>query len=163
MRVYKPAAVVALGLLAVACGKKEAPVMPADTSVATPQDAPAALTAVQKATLAALPAPFNTADPEEGKRQFGQCRSCHTVTQGGGDMTGPNLWGVFGRKAGTEGGYAYSDGLKASGWTWDAGKLDQWIKNPRAMVPDTRMTFLGVKDDKKRADIVAYLRLQGGN
>lgn len=161
MRVFKPAAVVALGLLAAACGKKEAAVMPADTSVPTAEAAPAALTGEQKALLASLPAPYNAADPEAGKRQFGQCRSCHSVTQGGPNMTGPNLWGVVGRKAATEAGYSYSDGLKAATWSWDAQKLDEWIKNPRGMVPDTKMTFLGVKDDKKRADIVAFLKLQG--
>jgi cytochrome c len=165
MRLYKPAAVVALALLAAACGKKEEPVMPAAENAplsAEAPPAPAVLTDAQKASLASLPAPFNTADPEDGRRQFGQCRSCHSITEGGPNMTGPNLWGVYGRKAATEAGYSYSDGLKAAGWTWDAGKLDAWIKNPRALVPDTKMTFLGVKDDKRRADIVAFLKLQGG-
>jgi cytochrome c len=165
MRVSKPAAVVALGLLAAACGKKEEPIMPADQNAPLTAEAPAAptpLTAEQKASLAALPAPYNTADPDHGKRQFGQCRSCHSITEGGPNMTGPNLWGVFGRKAGTEPGYAYSDGLKAAGWTWDAQRLDQWIKNPRAVIPDTKMTFIGIKDDKTRADVIAFLRLQGG-
>jgi cytochrome c len=164
MRLYKPAAIVALGLVAVACGKKEAAVMPADQNAplsAEAEAAPAPLSAAQKASLASLPAPYNTADPDNGRRQFGQCRSCHSVTQGGPNMTGPNLWGVYGRKAASEAGFSYSDGLKAAGWTWDAERLDQWIKNPRAVVPDTKMTFLGVKDAKKRADIVAFLRLQG--
>lgn len=162
MSLYKPVAFAALALAVVACGKKEEPVMPADTSQPTAEAAPAALTPAQKASLASLPAPFNTADPEDGKRQFGQCRSCHSVTQGGPNMTGPNLWGVVGRKAATEAGYTYSDGLKAAGWSWDPARLDAWIKNPRGLVPDTKMTFLGVKDDKKRADIVAFLKLQGG-
>lgn len=162
MSLYKSAVFAALALTVVACGKKEEPVMPADTSLPTAEAAPAALTAEQKATLASLPAPYNTADPENGKRQFGQCRSCHSVSQGGPNMTGPNLWGVVGRKAATEAGYAYSDGLKAAGWSWDAQKLDAWIKSPRGMVPDTKMTFLGVKDDKKRADIIAFLTLQSG-
>jgi len=155
----------AVALLAAACGKKEEPVMPAageaplDTA---PAAAAAPLSAADKATLASLPAPYNTADPDNGKRKFGQCRSCHSITEGGPNMTGPNLWGVFGRKAGTEAGYSYSDGLKAAGWTWDAAHLDAWIKSPRAVLPDTKMTFLGVKTDKDRADLVAYLRLQGG-
>jgi cytochrome c len=165
MRFYKPAALAALALFAVACGKKEAPVMPADADAPLNMQAsaaPAALTAAQKASLASLPAPYSTADPENGKRKFGQCRSCHTIEQGGGNMTGPNLWGVVGRKAASEAGYSYSDGLKKAGWTWDAKRLDDWIKSPRAMVPDTKMTFLGVKNDKDRADIVAFLKLQGG-
>ena len=164
MSSYKPVALGALALLLVACGKKEEPVMPADATAPLPTEsaAPALLTAEQKASLAALPAPYNTADPENGKRKFGQCRSCHTVEQGGGNMTGPNLWGVVGRKAASEAGYSYSDGLQKAGWTWDPKRLDEWIKNPRAMVPDTKMTFLGVKNDKDRADIVAFLKLQGG-
>ncbi|MGC4107205.1 MAG: hypothetical protein QM753_12855 [Thermomicrobiales bacterium] len=49
-------------------------------------------------------------------------------------MTGPNLWGVFGRKAGTEAGFNYSDGLKAAGFTWDAEHIDKWIADPKAVV-----------------------------
>src|SRR4051812_35320028 len=109
MSLYKPAAFAALALAVVACGKKEEPVMPAaEKAPLSAGPAPAALTAEQKASLASLPAPYNAADPEDGKRQFGQCRSCHSVTQGGPNMTGPNLWGVVGRKAATEAGYSYS-------------------------------------------------------
>jgi cytochrome c len=153
-------------LLATACGKKEQPVMPAaenqPLSASPAETAPAPLSAADKATLASLPAPYNAGDPDNGRRQFGQCRSCHSITQGGPNMTGPNLWGVYGRKAGTEAGYTYSDGIKGAGWTWDAKKLDAWIKDPRAVMQDTKMTFLGIKNDKNRIDVIAYLRLQGG-
>src|SRR4051794_9393714 len=111
MSVYKPMALAALALLAVACGKKQEAVMPADANAPLSMasaDAPAQLTAAQRASLAPMPAPDTTADPENGKRKFGQCRSCHTIEQGGGNMTGPNLWGVVGRKAASEAGYSYS-------------------------------------------------------
>jgi cytochrome c len=107
---------------------------------------------------ATLPAPFNGGDLAHGKQVFNQCRACHTAEQGGGDMVGPNLWGLFGRKAGTEVGFNYSDGLKASGMTWDAPTLDKWITSPRAVVPDTRMSFLGLSNPKDRIDVIAYLR-----
>jgi cytochrome c len=74
-------------------------------------------------------------------------------------MTGPNLYGVFGRKAGAAANFSYSDGLKAAGWTWDAAHIDTWITNPKAMVDGTRMSFVGVKDPKDRADVIAYLKV----
>jgi cytochrome c len=74
-------------------------------------------------------------------------------------MTGPNLYGIFGRKAGTQPGYAYSDALKAAGWTWDAARIDQWITDPRAVLAETKMSFVGMKDPKDRTDVIAYLKV----
>ena len=111
--------------------------------------------------LASLVAPVAHADgdPEMGKRQFAPCSACHTVEDGGPDKLGPNLHGVIGRKAGTKPGFAgYSDGLKASGITWDADKIDTWITNPRKVVPDTKMAFLGIANPTVRANIIAFLQ-----
>jgi cytochrome c len=111
--------------------------------------------------LASLVAPIARADgdPDMGKRQFAPCSACHTVEEGGADKLGPNLHGVFGRKAGTKEGFAgYSDGLKASGIVWDADKINTWITNPRKVVPDTKMAFLGISNDTVRANIIAYLQ-----
>jgi cytochrome c len=111
--------------------------------------------------LASLVAPIARADgdPEMGKRQFAPCSACHTVEEGGADKLGPNLHCVFGRKAGTKEGFAgYSDGLKASGIVWDADKINTWITNPRKVVPDTKMAFLGISNDAVRANIIAYLQ-----
>ena len=160
---------VAVSLMAVAagavllsgCGKKqETAEQPASPS--EPASAPAVPVGPTheqaEALVATLPAPYNTGDIEKGRLTFGQCRACHTPEQGGPNMTGPNLWGVFGRKAASIQGFNYSDGLKASGITWDAAKIDKWITDPRAVVPDTRMSFLGLKNPQDRINVVAYLK-----
>ena len=139
------------------CGKSGS--TGSEGSAGAPASAPVELTDAQKAALVAeLPAPYNTGDVANGKRVFMICKSCHTTTQGGSDMTGPNLWGVLGRKAGTEGSYKYSEGLKAAGFNWDAQHVDTWITNPHAMIADTKMSFAGVKTPKDRVDLVAYLK-----
>lgn len=156
-------AIGAMAVTAAGCGKKEEPVMPStaplDTGSAA-SSAPAELTDAQKKILASLPAPYNTADPAAGQSKFAQCRSCHTIEKGGPNLTGPNLYGVFGTKAAEVPGFSFSDAMKSSGLTWDAPTLDKWITDPRAVLPQTKMTFLGVKDAKDRADIIAYLALQ---
>jgi cytochrome c len=77
-------------------------------------------------------------------------------------MTGPNLHGVFGRKAASVPGFTYSDVLKASGWTWDAARVDTWITDPKVALPGTKMTFAGLKDPKDRTDTIAYLMVHTG-
>jgi len=148
--------IAAAGLLA-ACGKSQTASTASSTEA--PPAAPAEPTAEQaKALIATLPAPYSAADLDNGKHKFAQCRSCHTTAQGGPNMTGPNLWGVFGRKAGSLDGFTYSDGVKAAGFAWDVDHLDKWITDPRAMIPGTKMTFFGIKDPKDRVDVIAYLK-----
>ena len=121
--------------------------------------APAQPTADQiKTLLAQLPAPYNAGDIVNGKSKFTQCAACHTLGEGGPNMTGPNLYGIFGRKAGSLDGFAYSDAMKAAGWTWDAARIDAWITNPHAVLATTKMSFVGLKDPKDRADVIAYLK-----
>jgi cytochrome c len=160
MRTLKLTVFAALAVALVACSKdggssSEAPA-DAPASAAAPTDAEKA------AALASLPAPYNTGDLANGQSKFALCRSCHTITDGGPDLTGPNLYGVFGRKAGAKAGYSYSDVVKAAGFTWDAEHLDKWLADPRGFMPGTKMTFAGLKDPKDRIDLIAYLKVETG-
>ena len=114
----------------------------------------------RSAQLAALPAPFNTADLENGERVFGQCRSCHTLPAGGPNLVGPNLHGVFERRIGTKADYTYSEAARAAGFQWDAAQLDRWLTDPRGFLPGTKMAFPGVKDPADRRDVIAYLLIE---
>jgi cytochrome c len=110
-----------------------------------------------------LPAPYNTGDPDNGQAKFALCQACHTVTAGGPNMTGPNLHGIFGRKAATLPGYTYSDAMKGAGWTWDAQHLDAWLAGPTKVLPGTKMTFVGLPNPKDRIDVIAYLKIASGS
>jgi cytochrome c len=119
--------------------------------------------AEKQAILASLPAPYSGADLSNGEAQFGLCKSCHTTQAGGPNMTGPNLHGVVGTKAATmPADYKYSDALKAANLTWDPATLDKWITDPKALVPGTKMTFVGLKDETARRDVIAYLMVETG-
>ena len=96
-------------------------------------------------------------DAAAGKTVFNTCKACHTIEAGGPNRVGPNLHGIVGRKAGTHDGFSYSDAMKNSGITWDEAKLNEYVKDPKATVPGNKMAFAGVKDDAKRADLIAYL------
>lgn len=114
------------------------------------------------AMLATLPAPYDTGDTENGRRVFARCRSCHTLPEGGPNLTGPNLWGVFGRQAGSLEGYNYSPALREAGFTWTAERLDDWLTNPRTFLPGNKMAFAGVRDETDRRDLIAWLKLETG-
>jgi cytochrome c len=111
------------------------------------------------ALLAAMLLPDIAAaqDAAAGERLFRQrCGSCHTV-QPGQNRVGPTLAGIVGQRAGSVQGARYSPGLRDLGVTWDAGRLNSFLANPRAMVPGTTMT-VSVPNDADRASIVAYLQ-----
>jgi cytochrome c len=150
-----------------ACGQKSEPAQEAANTAAAPgAAAPAAapeLSAEEKQKLlAALPAPYNAGDVTNGKAKFALCRSCHTIVPGAPNMTGPNLHGVFGRKAGGVADFNYSDAVKNAGFTWDAGQLDQWLAKPKDFLPGTKMTFVGLPNEKDRVDLIAYLMVETG-
>jgi cytochrome c len=97
------------------------------------------------------------ADPTAGEKIFkAQCGICHAVVAGE-NRIGPTLFGVVGRPAGGVPSFNYTADHKKLGVTWDAATLDKYLANPRAMVPDTSMVYAGLKEDAKRADLVAYL------
>jgi cytochrome c len=138
---------------------KQAPPPPA----AEPPPAPAATAEADKtALLASYPAPYNTADLGNGEAKFALCRSCHTIQPGGANMTGPNLHGVFGRKAAQVDKFKYSDALKTSGIVWDAAHLDEWLAKPQTYLPGTKMSFAGLKEPKDRVDLIAWLMTETG-
>ncbi|HEX8469743.1 MAG TPA: cytochrome c family protein, partial [Brevundimonas sp.] len=123
---------------------------------------PPPLSDVERATmLAALPLPYNQADLENGARIFARCRACHSVTPNGPNMTGPNLYGVIGRVAGTHPGFNYSKPLKAAGFTWDDDRIDHWLTNPRTFLPGNRMSFPGLPNAEDRRDVIAFLSVEG--
>ena len=102
--------------------------------------------------------PAAAGDAGKGKGVFNaQCGICHTANKGGPAILGPNLWGVVGRKAGSVPGYNYTSGMKAAGFTWTDEKLEAYLPAPRAMVPGTKMTYGGLHDPAKLADLIAYL------
>ena len=161
MRGWIGAGLAGLALLGLAaCGKPAANAPPGAASAPPPSAPPTLSEAQKKALVAELPAAYQSADLSDGEAKFAVCRSCHTLPEGGDDMTGPNLWGIFGRKAGTKPGFSYSDGLKAAGWTWDADHLDKWITNPHAELPDTKMTFVGMPNATDRRDVIAFLKVE---
>ncbi len=88
---------------------------------------------------------------------FAQCQVCHS-TEAGKVLVGPSLAGVVGRKAGSVSGFAYSDGVKNLGVTWDETSLDKWLTNPAAMAPGTKMTFPGFTDPAQRKAVIDYLK-----
>ena len=97
-------------------------------------------------------------DVAAGERVFAQCRACHQVGETAKNVVGPVLNGLFGRKAGTVEGYAYSPANKNSGLTWDEATFRDYIKDPKAKIPGTKMVYAGLKDEKRIDDLIAYLK-----
>ena len=151
----------ALGLAA--CGQGgEGSGSGSGSGAAQPPRPPAPSEAEKAAMLAALPAPYDQADLDNGRRAFARCRSCHTLTPGGPNMTGPNLYGVFGSKAGARDKYSYSHALRTADFTWDAETLDHWLQNPRTFLPGNKMSFAGLPDATDRRDVIAFLKVETG-
>ncbi len=96
-------------------------------------------------------------EPPPGQRVFNQCRSCHQVGTTAKNGVGPQLNGLFGRAAGSVPGYAYSEANKTSGLMWDEAVFAEYIRNPKAKIPNTKMAYAGLKDDKQIADLAKYL------
>ena len=104
---------------------------------------------------------LKTADVAAGQAVFAKCQSCHSLTANG---TGPDLMGVVGRKPASEPGFSYSDGMKAFAAKtpiWDYEHIYEFIKSPQAYVNGTKMTFVGLKQQQDRINIIAYLHTQG--
>jgi cytochrome c len=102
-------------------------------------------------------------DAAAGEKVFSVCRACHQIGESAKLAIGPILNGVIGRKAGTYPGYSYSEANKNSGLTWDEATFSNYIKNPRAAIPGTKMIFIGVTDEQKIKDLIAFLKQYGAD
>ena len=100
-------------------------------------------------------------DAAAGEKVFLKCRACHQTGETAKNAVGPVLNGLIGRKSGTVAGYSYSDANKNSGLTWDEATFKEYIKNPKAKIPGTKMIFAGITNDKEIEDLVAYLKQFG--
>jgi cytochrome c len=101
-------------------------------------------------------------DAALGEKVFLKCKACHQIGEGAKNAVGPVLNGVVGRKAGTTD-YSYSDANKNSGITWDEATLKEYLKNPRAKVPGTKMIFPGLTKDDDIDNVIAYLKQFGAD
>lgn len=103
------------------------------------------------------------ADAAKGQASFAKCAACHTITQGGANGVGPNIWATVGKPHGHIAGFAYSDALKGVPGNWTFEALDAWLASPRKYAPGTKMTFAGLSDPQERANVIAYMNAQGSN
>ena len=128
---------------------------PAPEPAAEP--APAAEAPAVEAAATAV-ADAGMGDADAGFKTFRKkCMGCHTVAKGESDRTGPNLWGIVGKAKAASEGYRYSASLVSLGGVWSEADLVAFMAGPRTFLPDTKMTFPGLKKEQDRADILAFL------
>lgn len=108
--------------------------------------------------LPLLTQPATAQDISAGERSFAKCRACHQVGEGARNLVGPELNGLIGRHSGAVEGYSYSNANKNSGLTWDEATFTDYIKDPRAKIPGTKMIFVGIKSEKEIKDLIAFLK-----
>jgi cytochrome c len=97
-------------------------------------------------------------DVEKGAAEFKKCAPCHRIGPGAANLVGPELNGLDGRHSGGVANFNYSDANKNSGIVWGEAAFKEYIKDPRAKVPGTKMIFAGVKNDQEINDLWAYLK-----
>lgn len=95
----------------------------------------------------------------DGKKVFTrQCVTCHIDAAEGPRRLGPTLFGVVGRKTGQIEGFRYTEANKNAGWVWTPEKLNEYLKNPREVIPGTNMAFAGIRSESDRANLIEYLK-----
>ena len=107
--------------------------------------------------IAAASVPAMAQDAQKGKTVFNVCLACHTIGPAAQNKIGPELNGLDGRKAGTVSNFDYSDANKSSGIVWNEETFEDYIKNPAAKVPGTKMIFPGIKNEQQEKDLWAYI------
>ena len=100
-------------------------------------------------------------DAAAGRRVFARCQTCH-VLQDGVNRVGPSLYGIFGRTAGTVEGFRYSEANRDSGLIWTDEIMFEYLENPREFMPGTTMAFPGLRSETDRANLIAYMKENGG-
>lgn len=100
-------------------------------------------------------------DVAAGENSFKKCLACHAVGEAAKNKVGPLLNGLEGRKSGSIEGFTYTDANKNSGITWDEASFKDYIRDPRAKIPGTKMIFAGIKNEKEQGDLWAYLKQFG--
>jgi cytochrome c len=121
---------------------------------------------MKRAVLAAIALAASTAaasaqDVAAGEQSFKKCLPCHSVGEGAKNKVGPELNGIDGRKAGSAEGFNYTEANKNSDITWNESVFKDYIKDPRAKIPGTKMVFAGIKNEQEVNDLWAYLKQFG--
>jgi cytochrome c len=102
-----------------------------------------------------------TGDPAKGEKVAKKCIACHTMSDGGKNGLGPNLYGVLGRESGAVDGFIYSSAISGSEIIWDEATFNDFVQKPKSVVPGTKMSFKGIKKATQREDLLAYFRTLG--
>jgi cytochrome c len=97
-------------------------------------------------------------DVAAGENSFKKCLPCHRIGEGAKNLVGPELNGLEGRKSGSAEGYSYTEANKNSGITWDEAQFKEYITNPRAKIPGTKMVFAGISSENERSNLWSYLK-----
>lgn len=100
---------------------------------------------------------YASASPELGDRVLFQCTACHTLNEGGAHRLGPNLYGIFGRKAGTIEGFGYTRAMQDAAFIWTPEAMDAWLVQPAYFLPGNAMAFAGIRNQEDRDALVASL------
>ncbi len=135
---------------------------PAPSETPAPEAPATPVAAESSDAFAGLPEPYKSADYSRGKRTFKLCQSCHTLTDGGQNLVGPNLFGVFGREIGAVEGFTYSTAVQESDIVWTPEVLAEWLESPRNFLPGNKMSFAGVRKPEDRTAVIAYIMAETG-
>ena len=117
--------------------------------------------AIAALAMAAMAQAAQAQDVAAGEQSFKKCLPCHSIGEGAKNKVGPELNGLDGRHSGSAAGYSYSDGNKNSGLVWSEATFKDYIKDPRAKIPGTKMIFPGIKTETEIGNLWAYLKQFG--
>ncbi len=126
-----------------------------------PKRALIAIVAMMAASAAAAQDAPSGGDPALGEKVFAKCKACHQIGEGARNAVGPEQNGLIGRHAASVPGYNYSEAMKASGLVWDEATFKDYIRDPKAKVPGTKMSFAGLTKQSDIDNLTAYLKTFG--